>query len=214
MTHYTVAVLIPPESLAEAERYIDEQMAPYDENIEVESHVCYSREQAASELAGDIRELERILAARDSETYDLDRCRVLLDELKATTPEGRYADYIRFHKDFNERGEPVSTHNPDAKWDWYTIGGRWNGWITGRTAADTRDLRQVDLASNLATTSEALERGIIPTAILTPDGEWHELGTVGWFGVILRQKPDWPQTVSRLFREHPDHHAVIVDAHI
>lgn len=38
---------------------------------------------------------------------------------------------------------------------------------------------------NTAPVSEILENKIVPFAIVTPDGEWHERGNMGWWGRSL-----------------------------
>ena len=57
---------------------------------------------------------------------------------------------------------------------------------------------------------------IIPFAVLTPDGEWHEELEAGRFGTP-DDEPDpdqWMRTVAGILAEHEDCHAVVVDCHI
>ena len=125
MTHFTVAIIIPPH-IDDIESYIARQMAPYDENSKVEPYVCHSPEKAATELSDTIHRLEMIIA-RQEEFYDIERCSQHLAELRSTNPEEFYRNGLRFYETFNDRGEPLATCNPDGKWDWYVIGGRWDG---------------------------------------------------------------------------------------
>ena len=166
MTHFTVAVLLRPEDFATAEATIDRLMAPFDENLTVEPYVCNSLEQSARDLAAEIRDFERILAEGDRRVFNLERCREELERLQSLTAEDFYAERNRFHKRFNAAGEPISTRNPDAKWDWYCIGGRWDGWITGREEMLGASERRGNLADNAALTEQAIQRRIIPHAIL------------------------------------------------
>jgi hypothetical protein len=57
---------------------------------------------------------------------------------------------------------------------------------------------------------------IIPFAIVTPDGEWHEKGEMGWFGMARDEKPlkDWFGISMAILNEHQDCLAVVVDCHI
>lgn len=54
----------------------------------------------------------------------------------------------------------------------------------------------------------------MPHAIVTPDGYWHQRGKMGWWGVLLTESEEWDRLALDLYRKHPDHHVVIVDAHI
>ncbi|HCX24524.1 MAG TPA: hypothetical protein DHN29_21575 [Cytophagales bacterium] len=33
----------------------------------------------------------------------------------------------------NSTGQEETTYNPKSKWDWYAIGGRWDGWLTDQS---------------------------------------------------------------------------------
>lgn len=57
---------------------------------------------------------------------------------------------------------------------------------------------------------------VTPFSIVTPDGEWHEKGEMGWFGCVSDEKEEgvWKKTVKKLFKKHADCLAVVVDYHI
>ena len=131
-----------------------------------------------------------------------------LDELRVKTPQQKYEEYLRYREQFNGRGEPVSTSNPDSKRDWYVIGGRWDGWI------NDLDTSRESLADNTALTEEAIAREKIPHAIITPDGEWHERGQMGWWAMLLTENENWEQEARALLASYRGHRVVIVDAHI
>lgn len=207
MTHFTVGIIVPSHKLPIINSYISDQMAPYDENEEVEPYVSYSIKEAQADLTRDIARFERIIQRQDAD-YNLEKCREHLDKLRVTTPEEKYRDYIEYHKHFDEDGDPISTYNPDSKWDWYVIGGRWDGWINGR------ETNREAVSDNLATTEEVLERGRIPHAIITPDGEWHEAGQMGWWGIMLTENDDYQSEARLLLGQYPGHHIIILDAHI
>lgn len=207
MTHFTVGVIVPSAELANIESFIAKQMEPFDENTEVDPYVSYSLEEAQADLARDIARFERIIQRQDP-TYDLEKCREHLARLRITTPDEKYREYIEYHKHFDEDGEPLSTYNPDSKWDWYVIGGRWDGWIN-----DHKTHRE-SISDNIATTESVLERSRFPHAIITPDGEWHEAGQMGWWGIMLSENEDYQSEVRLLLAQFPNHHIVILDAHI
>jgi hypothetical protein len=206
MTHFTVSIIFA-KGESSVESFVAEQMEPYHEHDEAEPYVCYSVEQAAADLAGVIHRLELILSRKES-FYDLAKCREHLDRLRAMTPAQKYRDFIQFHERFNAQGKPISTYNPKSKWDWYVIGGRWDGWINGR------ETDREAIEDNRATVRQAMERGIIPHAIITPDGEWHERGRMSWWAILTTENENWEAQAREILAAYPGHDLVIVDAHI
>jgi hypothetical protein len=206
MTHFTVGIIVAKDE-SSVESFIAEQMDPYYEHDEAEPYVCYSVEEAAADLAGVIHRLELILSRKES-FYDLAKCRENLGRLRAMTPAQKYLEFIQSHERFNAQGEPVSTYNPKSKWDWYVIGGRWDGRINGR------ETDREAVGHNKATIEEAMKRGIVPHAIITPDGEWHECGRLGWWGILITENENWEAQVREILAAYPGYDLVIVDAHI
>jgi hypothetical protein len=206
MTHFTVGI-IAPQGVPDVESFIARQMDPYYEHTDAEPCVCYSVEQAAADIANAIHRLELIIS-RNEPLYDIAKCRENLEQLRRTTPEQKYADRIKHHEHFNARGEPISTYNPDSKWDWYVIGGRWDGWINDKeTSAESA-------TDNTATTDQAIARDKIPHAIITPDGQWHERGQMGWWAILMTENESWDSDAKAILARYPGHPLVIIDAHI
>lgn len=56
----------------------------------------------------------------------------------------------------------------------------------------------------------------VPYALVTPDGEWHQRGEMGWFGVSSGDRPqdDWKAEVRRLVEANKTATAVVCDLHI
>lgn len=206
MTHYTVAIIIPP-SISDVHGFIEEQMRPYDEAIQVAPYVCYSVEQAAADIADELHRLE-LIVNRQEPMYDLDKCKNSIEQLRRTTPQQRYQERLTHFDRFNRKGEPLSTYNPASKWDWYVIGGRWDGWINDDESSSEC------LSNNVASTEDAIARNKTPHAILTPDGCWHERGRMGWWAILVTENEDWDAEAVRQFAQYPGHRVVIVDAHI
>lgn len=121
--------------------------------------------------------------------------------------------------DCNGTGTYLTTYNPKSKWDWGEIGGRWDGYIT---QIDTDD-RQLEALKNNTAAIETLlmleqTNGelITPFAILTPNGEWHDCGEMGWFGAVSNEKEEseWELEVRLIYEKYKDHTAVCYDLHI
>ncbi|MBK6906308.1 MAG: hypothetical protein IPH08_04065 [Rhodocyclaceae bacterium] len=104
MSHYVVVVVGDPDKLAE-------HLAPFDENVEVEPYrhpvgdweIEYAVNNGAP--AGDWA----AIAAKLNDEFS-DSGSYLADD------EGVYQ---------------MSTYNPKSKWDWYVVGGRWDGFWKG-----------------------------------------------------------------------------------
>lgn len=112
MSHYLVGVVV--NDISE----VDDILAPYDENMEVEPYIYRTKAQIIAD--GKARK-ERYSKEDDITDY-------MQEYLNTTTDEELYqleiedvdADYI------DADGNELSTYNPKSKWDWYSIGGRWD----------------------------------------------------------------------------------------
>jgi hypothetical protein len=206
MTHFSVGIIVP-QGVNDVENLIDDLMQPYQEHDYAAPYVCYSLEQAAADLTSNIHRLELIIE-RNEPLYDIAKCRDILARLRTTTAEQRYQEAIDFVEDFDENGRPISTYNPDSKWDWYVIGGRWDGWINDKETSGE------SVSDNITTTEQAIGRNKIPHAIITPDGEWLERGQMGWFANLITENEYWDSDGKAILARYPSHRVVIVDAHI
>lgn len=144
MSHFTVAIITKGRPTIE---HIDEMLAPYDENREVEHFT--SREELIKKTREEIKEYERTLYAEylaDKEKY-ISECKnkghikYISEEFpkKLTwTDEECYRDAIRHEEPENicADGSLRSTYNPDSKWDWYEVGGRYAGMLSVKRGAD------------------------------------------------------------------------------
>ena len=93
--------------------------------------------------------------------------------------------------------------NPNAKWDWWTVGGRWAGLFDGETIVQKK--RFVYNIEEHAT-----------FALLYND-EWKERGQEGWWGKVSDEstEEDWFASVKKIYDAIPeDHYLTVVDCHI
>lgn len=119
-------------------------------------------------------------------------------------------------------GEYETTSNYFAKWDWWRIGGRWDGEITGEQIKDEEDkgfnfgIKHESAERNITTTDFLLEKQIIPFAIVTPDGKWHEKGEMGWWGIVKdkKEQKSWDEEALEIYKSLEGHIAVGCDLHI
>ena len=122
-------------------------------------------------------------------------------------------EYMEFFEDDDfdfdeETGRCGYWQNPNARWDWYVIGGRWGGQLRLKGGG----------VGNVAKVSDVVADGLRTHAVVTPDGKWHEVGRMGWFGVSSEtdeEADDWIRRFAeRFIAPYPDYTIVIVDCHI
>lgn len=139
MSHFTVLVI---------GKNVDEQLAPYDENIEVPKYIEYTKEQLIQKGKDEMKQYaEKGAYAKYIGGFDENHAHIKYLQEKFPkqlqwTDEEFYEDQIKDidPEDIDEEGNVWSTYNPNSKWDWYVEGGRWAGMLI------TKDGNRVDSA--------------------------------------------------------------------
>lgn len=128
MSHYTVAVITrtDPRESDELERLL----APFDENMEVERYLHRTKAQIIEDGKKHKEEmLERL------KEFDKDKLIEILtnrayrwwrDIFNCETDEDFYK--MEAYQDMidTDSGDEYTTYNPNSRWDWYEVGGRWS----------------------------------------------------------------------------------------
>jgi hypothetical protein len=252
MSHFSVAVFTKPNG-----KTVDELLAPYDENLEVEPYVAKTREEALTEIA------------QYEDKYP---------ELKTKTDEEKMSYWFGYNL-FDESGNPMTTYNQNSKWDWYSVGGRFPGKLKAKSGNhgegssfhdnpmidgefDSARVGDIDFSLDMDTYNNAIRYWEVVVekqplkegekeddffslyregyykeyykdketyakicascntyAVVTPDGEWHEKGQMGWFGMSSEtgeEALDWELHYKERFIDtaDPDWILTIVDCHI
>jgi hypothetical protein len=122
---------------------IEEQLAKFDEQIEMPKYVKYTKEQLIAEEKQSIEEYKNgtyaeyladpigyAIACNDNENH-LKYVSEDFPKKLTMTDEEIYQQAIKYYEeeDLGPDGEVYSTYNPDSKWDWYEVGGRYAGRI-------------------------------------------------------------------------------------
>ena len=108
------------------------------------------------------------------------------------------------------RGLFRDSRDPGQHWDDWTIGGRWDGSL--KAYADTPD---DEIGRNIARRSN-VPTEMLPDAIVTPDGEWHEKPWCLEISPIESHRAQWEQwrvEATELLRRHTQASVVVVDIH-
>lgn len=234
MSHYTVAVI------HREHQDIDELLAPYSENLEVEPYVRFTRQEAIDYV--------RKHWLQDGDEKSDDQCwKMMADDYNNNT---------------DDDGNIYSTYNPNSKWDWYSIGGRWGGLLRMKDTGEETDsapISDVDFSPEkeeyerllrfwdvvvdhkeqnpdedfFSIYSEDYYRryygdretyarqlsSFSTYAVVMPDGTWYGKGDMGWFGTSSEspeEAMDWEDHYMERFIDNadPDMYITIVDCHI
>ena len=90
--------------------------------------------------------------------------------------------------------------NPHAKWDYYSIGGRWGNLMSGR---------------NTRTIKEAMDIDFVTFAILLPGGIWAARGDMGWWCSVSDEMLQWDSIYKKILGSLLPHlYVTVVDCHI
>lgn len=282
MSHFAVAVILPDGAC------LDDLLAPYQENntgdcpkqylefVDVEAE---HREDYDTETIRKVKTPDgRLLWPWDEEfrvpgTFGLgsDTHRVPEGagyeevDIKASELYPTFESYMEEYCDYDSRDPETGKYgyweNPNKKWDWWEIGGRYSNWFKTKDGRKVNDCQVKDLDR---TTDEAARKNALrfweivvegspllpgerkpynlykpeyyldqygtkeayaedlasdePWAFITPDGVWHEKGSMGWFASSDATK-DSRQTFAKewdaaITAAAPDDWVVLVDCHI
>lgn len=158
------------------------------------------------------------------------------------TIEDYLRDWCGYEETDPETGKYGYWENPNHKWDWYEVGGRWEEWATEtiggtslrvgdiafdpererRKAEEWWDSKPDSLSFSLAVRDRSKEEYLESQshlsfrACITPDGKWHEVGEMGWWGMSSEsgdERQDWDIHFAERFLTDPDLILTVVDCH-
>lgn len=283
MSHFTVAIIT--ESLEK----VEELLAPYQENNMGDcpkQYLDFNDMEVEERPKWETESIEKIKLVDGSLVWPWD-----YNGDKRNLPEGvqqvnvpyreLYPTFDEFMSEYHgykkneETGKYGYWENPNAKWDWYTIGGRWSDSLLLKSgkradAAQIKDIFFIEKTDHegltvdiegyqvpatlapefqimVAEAAKAWEEmmagrsfyrpeyilkrygdkqsyirevlSFTTYAVITPDGEWHAKGDMGWFG-MGSESPEEARNFNKSYFDtfikasNPDHYLVVVDCHI
>lgn len=127
------------EAQAALQEYLNESLEKFSENNDVPRYVSLTKEQAIAKSKADVEDyrtgmyakyLKDPQAYRAQYNYNHDHIKYIEQEFPLKlewTDEQHYQDVAKWEEpeDLDEAGNIYSTYNPYSRWDWWTIGGRW-----------------------------------------------------------------------------------------
>ena len=133
-------------------------------------------------------------------------------------------------------------YNPDARWDWWVLGGRWRRMLTlkkgakeewpdagengtfgeeanekipkGETCVDVARFKDIEFSKSFGKTER-----FSTYSILDENGDWHEAGSMGWFGMSNASDEECAKHHDEYHKNHlegtdPETIIAVVDCHI
>lgn len=169
---------------------IDEQLEKFDENLETPRYVKYTKEQLIAKERKEIEEYKNGTYAKylaDPEAYAADctnenHLEYLKNEFPKKlewTDEELYAHGIRYYDEdeIGPDGEVYSTYNPNSKWDWYQIGGRYAGRLILKEGVEKEAEPEFSWGWDAKAMEEVLQEPRVDTA-LVGDIDWDKMHNV------------------------------------
>ncbi|MFZ5645972.1 MAG: hypothetical protein ACOY46_20650 [Bacillota bacterium] len=227
--HFQTHVLAKPSitDLREIEQIVRQTLTPFCELLEVDPY------DTECECVG----YEAKLFAENEANQKIKPIQDLRKEYRSIPKDERpvWAEYIKdWLKVYNEAleqhplygkasagcwecngtGIVKTTHNPNSKWDWWVIGGRWDGIIKNDFQMFKDDFYQNSIENNIIKASEMTEDHKMPYAILTPDGKWHTKGEIDWFQSNKKDDINWLKEAMSIYKQYSDYWVVACDLHI
>lgn len=176
--------------------YWESNLDAYDEGLEVEEYVVYTKDEAIDIVkhnhAKNYESAIEYLRKSDITESNKEYYQSIIDKGLFISYEDAWKKVLDWGYKLDENENLLSTYNPDSKWDWYVIGGRWNGF-----------LHYKGVEPGFAETNEAYIHELdmdyllkhVPFCFVTEDGEWREKGEMGWWGSVNNEQPEnsWKQ---------------------
>jgi hypothetical protein len=201
---------------------IENNLEQYDENLTVESYVVYTKDEAidlckqntAEEYSNAVQHLKNSSACSDDL---IDYYQKIVDRGLFVSYEDAWERVKKWGYEIDENENLISSYNPNSKWDWYEIGGRWNNFLPLKI-----DNSESKLTTNAAYVKDIdweflLNENKLPFCYIDEEGDWHEKGEICWFGMIHHEKESetWKQYFTDFIKTLDDNCLVtVIDFHI
>ena len=202
--------------------YWESNLDAYDEGLEVEEYVVHTKDEAidivkqnhAKAYESAVEYLSKSDITEASKKY----YESIVDKGLFISYEDAWKKVLDWGYKLDDDENLLSTYNPNSKWDWYSIGGRWSGFLCTKEKDDEGNPIRVNQAQFKDIDWDyMLENRIIPFNYVTEDGEWCEKGEMGWWGITTNEmgKDAWSDNFKSYLKLVEDNCLVtVIDFHI
>lgn len=214
MTHFVCLVIVPECERDCYEGYVESALEPYSEYTEVDPYIDVDKDDLKKEYKEHIKK-------RKKEKKTLEDWEKTLNSWVKEWYSGQELD---------EEGNLLSTSNPDSFYDWYEIGGRWDGYLTGKKGVNIMKVSELiekfkkeeeklnnpveKFVKNLDGQKESYNKYLIEHLVV--DGEHYFCSEVGWFGFgeNTKELEEYKKDYLNLLENHKEDYAVLCDCHV
>lgn len=202
--------------------YWDIDLEQYAEDLEVEAYVERTKEEAINDVQRNQRKryLEAVKALQidNLNSQSMEFYQKIVDQGPTISKEDAWEEVLSWGYELDEDENLLSTYNPNSKWDWYCVGGRWSGFLVLKERAEDGGIREVNEAYFSDIDWDYMkEWNRIPFCFVDEDGEWYEKGEMGWFAITTNEvgEDTWRATFEEYISTVADDCFVtVVDFHI
>ena len=224
MSHFVIGIVVPKNVFNDGEnsitRYIESKMKKYNENIEVEQYIAYDVNKKDMYHENKINEYKKMMEIPDFEKiYNVEYLTNNLNLYLDMSSNEYWDNNILSYYDKNsidENGNIMSKYNPDSKWDYYVIGGRWHGYFINKdsNAKNIIDMKSNKIESYLEKYNNDPDKYKL-FAYVNKDGDWAERAHMHMFGVETNVNLEYDKFLTQfLVEQNKDDYIVFLDCHI
>lgn len=210
MSHFTAIVVIEKtDNEIEIEARVATMLDPYN----VEDHHEEYIYKTAAEVKEKLAEFQNeALHEPKSFAYKIQNG-LLSSGMKIDLFKISIADFALWYYDneVDEDGNVIARGNPIAKWDYWDIGGRWDGRMI-----DPEGMKGELIKNNVLPTEDLLTKDFFPSAIVTPKEGWSSIDENHGLSMFEDEEAEnqWREKYRTLLKAYPNHLAVLCDLHI
>lgn len=134
MSHFTVLVALPKETPLEGvEEALGTVLEPWNENTEVEPYRVYEDGRPEDHWGHDST-YENALPPAEGDAVPL-TWEAYVPAFNARWPKEKGGDGLEYDAETG-RAYHMTTYNPNSKWDWWQVGGRWSNALLAKPSVD------------------------------------------------------------------------------
>lgn len=171
---------------------LDDVMERWDENRKVEPYIWLDKDA----LLKDAKKFKQDLLDENSSLFN-DYAKKIMNSKTDRELVENYCDYYDYELDGH--GNALSSFNPEAEWDWYEVGGRWDCGIYTKETKLVNSARpsEIDLG---------FKNILYPYAFVSRDEGWINEDEIS---------ENWEDYVKERIKELSDNYTIyVVDCHI
>lgn len=155
----------------------EDNLEQYNENIEITPYIEYTKQEAINKAKIEHTKLYNFAKTLSSEELSTPYYKYLKDVVNEYISDEEAWEIAKgwgYRIDSEEN--LLSTYNFNSTWDWYCIGGRWNGYLVLTERDENGDIIESNQAYKNEIDWDYMIEKRIPFCFVDEDGNWFEKG--------------------------------------